>query len=58
MTRPEDEVYLVVRQKRAYGLTITSNERGWIEFIRLASSDTDPPPTLDQVQRLRQILRS
>lgn len=34
---------------------LTRNERAWIEFLRLASSDTDPPPTLDRVQRLRAI---
>jgi hypothetical protein len=34
---------------------ITANERGWIEFIRLVSNDTDPPPTLERVQALRRI---
>jgi len=35
---------------------ITENERAWIEFIRLLSSDTDPPPTLARVQQLRSLL--
>jgi hypothetical protein len=34
---------------------ITSNERAWIDFIRLASDDTDPDPTLERVQKLRLI---
>lgn len=57
MSRAEDEISLIVRQKRVSEIAITSNERNWIEFIRLASGDTDPPPTLDQVQRLRQIFQ-
>lgn len=32
---------------------ISSNERAWVEFIRLMSRDTDPQPTLALVQRLR-----
>ena len=36
---------------------ITANERTWIEFIRLTSCDTDPPPTLARVQALRELLR-
>ncbi len=34
---------------------ITANERQWIEFIRLASFDSDPPPTLERVQQLRRV---
>lgn len=34
---------------------ITANERAWIEFIRLASHDQDPAPTLKAVQSLREI---
>lgn len=34
---------------------ITENERHWIEVIRLASGDGDPPPTLRRTQALRQI---
>lgn len=38
-------------------IAITPNEIAWIEFIRLASRDTDPAPTLGRVQRLQQIFR-
>ncbi|PZN95460.1 MAG: hypothetical protein DCF30_18995 [Hyphomicrobiales bacterium] len=34
---------------------LTSNERFWLEVIRLASWDSDPAPTLERVQRLRRI---
>jgi hypothetical protein len=34
---------------------ITENERYWIEVIRLASEDRDPPPTLGLTQALRQL---
>ncbi len=34
---------------------ITENERYWIEVIRLASHDGDPPPTLRQTQALRAV---
>lgn len=34
----------------------TDNERAWVEFIRLISHDTDPAPTLWQVQQLRQVI--
>jgi hypothetical protein len=34
---------------------ITPNERLWLEVIRLASWDSDPPPTLEKVQKLRMI---
>jgi hypothetical protein len=36
-------------------LPLTQNERFWLETIRLASWDTDPAPTLERVQQLRQI---
>ncbi|WP_442579107.1 hypothetical protein ACSBOB_26865 [Mesorhizobium sp. ASY16-5R] len=36
---------------------LTENERGWIEFIRLASRDTDPGPTLERVHLLKQMFR-
>lgn len=39
-------------------LELTENECGWIEFIRLASLDTDPKPTLARVQQLRKIFKS
>lgn len=34
---------------------ITENERYWIEVIRLAADDHDPPPTLRRTQALRQL---
>lgn len=40
-------------QSPAWDRPITDNERAWIEIIRLASWDTDPPPTLATVQRVR-----
>jgi len=40
---------------RPWEKAITDNEKAWIEFIRLASYDTDPSPTLKSVQALRQI---
>ncbi len=39
----------------AYHRPLSENERFWLEVIRLASYDRDPPPTLQRVQRLRQI---
>ena len=42
---------LVERMNRV----ITANERYWIEVIRLASDDGDPPPTLRRTQALRQL---
>lgn len=40
---------------RPWDRPITPNERLWVEIIRLASWDSDPAPTLNRVQRLRQI---
>lgn len=37
---------------------ITSNERFWLEVIRLASWDSDPVPTLERVQNLRMIFQT
>lgn len=54
MTDAHDEVSLVSCRRRTE-TAITLNELAWIEFMRLASGDTDPVPTLDRVQRLRQI---
>jgi len=39
--------------KTAWAAPITDNERAWIEFIRLASCDSDPAPTLEMVQKVR-----
>lgn len=44
-----------LRARRPWAKPITENEKAWIEFIRLASYDTDPAPTLETVQALRQI---
>ena len=40
------------RLREAWRGEITASERFWIEIIRLASHDRDPPPTLKQVQQL------
>lgn len=37
-------------------LVLTRHEVGWIEFLRLASNDSDPAPTLARVQALQRIL--
>lgn len=34
---------------------ISQNETAWIEFLRLASSDSDPAPTLRHVQAFRRL---
>jgi hypothetical protein len=39
-------------------LELTENERAWIEFIRLASHDTDSKPTLERVQQLQKMFRA
>ena len=35
---------------------ISQNETAWIEFLRLASCDSDPAPTLRHVQAMRQLV--
>jgi len=37
-------------------MTLTANERAWIDFLRLIAEDRDPAPTLRAVQALRQEL--
>mgnify|MGYP000674410830 CR=1 FL=1 len=37
------------------GRALTENECAWITFLRLASRDSDPAPTLKRVQALRQM---
>ncbi len=32
---------------------LTENERAWVGFLRLITSDTDPAPTLARVQAMR-----
>ncbi|RUX32619.1 hypothetical protein EOA13_00485 [Mesorhizobium sp. M7A.F.Ca.US.011.01.1.1] len=46
------------RNAHLYRREITSNERFWLETIRLASWDSDPAPTLDRVQKLRMIFQT
>lgn len=41
----------------SHSVTISRNELFWIEVIRQASDDTDPPPQLDVVRRVRSIFR-
>ncbi|RST86878.1 hypothetical protein EJC49_08130 [Aquibium carbonis] len=41
------------RVKEIIHRPITDNERYWIDVIRLASDDRDPPPTLRQTQAFR-----
>jgi hypothetical protein len=36
-------------------MAVSENERGWIEFLRLASRDSDPRPTLERVQQLQRM---
>jgi hypothetical protein len=36
---------------------LTKHERFWIEVIREAARDSDPPPSLRRVQELRRIFR-
>lgn len=43
--------------REAWSADVTVNERFWIEIIRLASRDRDPPPTLKRVQQLRLVFR-
>jgi hypothetical protein len=38
-------------------IAITRNEEFWIEVIREASCDSDPPPALHRVRKLRAIFR-
>ncbi|EHK53626.1 hypothetical protein [Allomesorhizobium alhagi] len=40
---------------RPWDRPISANERLWIEVIRLATWDSDPPPTLKRVQQLRRV---
>ena len=53
MTRRTADREPISRMKAAWSKSITGNERAWIEFIRLASRDSDPAPTLEMVQKVR-----
>jgi hypothetical protein len=44
-----------IRAKSA--MAVTRNEEFWVEVIREASRDSDPPPALHRVQKLRAIFR-
>lgn len=37
---------------------ITRNEMYWLEVVRQASGDSDPPPTLAVVRQVRAIFRT
>lgn len=36
-------------------ISLTTNERAWLEFLRLIGDGRDPAPTLRRVQLLRRI---
>ncbi|QKC63045.1 hypothetical protein EFV37_12575 [Mesorhizobium loti] len=57
MTDAEDEISVVTHRWRTAETSITPNEFAWIEFIRLVSGETDPAPTLERVQLLRQVFQ-
>jgi hypothetical protein len=46
------------RMTRLRDREITTNERFWLEVIRVASRDSDPAPTLKRVQKLRMIFQA
>ncbi|MFI0849673.1 hypothetical protein [Mesorhizobium sp. IMUNJ 23232] len=52
MTKPRNHA------RPIHPLELTENERAWIEFIRLASRDSDPNPTLERVQQLQKMFRN
>ena len=50
-----DTPYDLRQVKHAAKRELSRNECFWIEVIRLASWDTDPAPTLESAQKVRQI---
>ena len=58
MSGPGEATVQLTIIRRCASPELTENERAWIEFLRLASCDSDPAPTLERVQALRQILKS
>lgn len=48
---------LIGEKTRAQRIEVTANEVFWIQVIRQASGDADPPPTLDRVHQLRAVFR-
>lgn len=57
MTGAHDEPSVSFDERRPEETAITPNELAWISFIRIASCDSDPPPTLKRVQTLRRLLQ-
>ena len=60
MTHHEESKGNVVDDSSACAMrwvALTRNEEFWIEVIRQASRDADPPPSLDRVRRLRAVFR-
>ncbi len=59
MSRSEANIAGVapIAPPRIDGSDLTTNERGWVDFLRLISNGTDPGPTLSRVQLLRRVLR-
>lgn len=57
MNSGDSEVSVAICRKRSWNRAITRNEREWIEVIRLATFDADPPVTLNRVQKLRAIFQ-
>jgi hypothetical protein len=55
MTRTQKPAHRLPAQSAT---PLTANESAWIDFLRLLSCNTDPPPTLKAVQALRQALAS
>lgn len=45
-------------QTRCGCSAITRNEQFWIEVVRQASCDSDPPPRLEVVRKVRAIFRT
>lgn len=44
--------------RRLHERPLSTNERYWLEVIRLASHDSDPPPTLALTQAMRRVFET
>lgn len=55
MTDERETTVLNFYKRRMIQQPFTENELAWIEFIRLASQDSDPGITLARVQVLRKM---
>lgn len=53
----DQQAVMVLQAKALWDRPLTVNERQWITFLRLASEDTDPAPTLRTVQALRRAFK-